>query len=407
MSINLKSPVFAGNPIKSKTPKPTDPFSHTQAFETLKNLISNKTHDQDSSLTIKILPLSKGKPLAGSTGEKWHLGWFSFDEFKDVFVGSEVNLSEDMFVYLGYENGVVYWGIDVSLLGESLVREFGAKQLCFVQLTTLMVATDWSDEDAMGQLAIAGHARAILEWHITSRYCGSCGEKLIPIEAGRRKQCTDESCKKKIYPRIDPVVIMLVIDKENDRALFSKMGRFVPRMWACLSGFLEPGESLEEAVRRETMEETGIEVGEVVYHSSQPWPAGPSSMPCQLMVGFLAYASSFEITVDKKELEDAEWISREDVKRSLTFTEYGKAQKTAASKVDQICKGVEIGQNLAADFSVESGELVPMFVPGPFAIAHHLISSWAHQFRFTFGPARSGLAAVVSVLEVVGSTIQD
>ncbi|PWA86008.1 NADH pyrophosphatase-like, NUDIX hydrolase domain-like protein [Artemisia annua] len=382
MSIKLKSPVFAGNPIKSKTPKPTDPFSHTQAFETLKNLISDKTHDQDSSLTIKILPLCKGRPLAGSTGDtvtKWHLGWFSFDEFKDVLVGSEVVLSEDMFVYLGYGNGVVYWGIDVSLGEESLVRKFGAKELCFVQLTTLMVATDWSDEDAMGQLAIAGHARAILEWHITSRYCGSCGEKLIPIEAGRRKQCTNESCKKKIYPRIDPVVIMLVIDKENDRALFSKMGRFVPRMWTCLSGFLEPGESLEEAVRRETMEETGIEVGEVVYHSSQPWPAGPSSMPCQLMVGFLAYAISFEINVDKKELEDAEWMSREDVKRSLTFTEYGKAQKTAASKVDQICKGVGKSQNLAADFGVESGELVPMFVPGPFAIAHHLISSWAHQ----------------------------
>lgn len=160
MSIKLKSPVFAGNPIKSKTPKPTDPFSHTQAFETLKNLISNKTHDQDSSLTIKILPLSKGRPLAGSTGDsvtKWHLGWFSFDEFKDVLVGSEVVLSEDMFVYLGYENGVVYWGIDVSLGEESLVGKFGAKELCFVQLTTLMVATDWSDEDAMGQLAIAGH----------------------------------------------------------------------------------------------------------------------------------------------------------------------------------------------------------------------------------------------------------
>ncbi|GJW89038.1 hypothetical protein Tco_0164378 [Tanacetum coccineum] len=112
---------------------------------------------QDLFLTIKILRLSKGIPLAGSASEKWHLGWFSFDKFKDVLVGSEVILSEDMFVYLGYENGVVYWGIDVSLLGESLVRKFGAKQLCFVQLTTLMIATDWSDEDAMGQLAIAGH----------------------------------------------------------------------------------------------------------------------------------------------------------------------------------------------------------------------------------------------------------
>ncbi|KAM0003886.1 putative NAD(+) diphosphatase [Helianthus debilis subsp. tardiflorus] len=390
MSINLKSPVFAGNPIRSKTPKSTDPFSPTPAFETLKILISNQTHIQDSSsLTFKILPFRKGRPLAGSTGDlvkKWHLGWLSFDEFKDVLEGSEVVLSEDLLVYLGYENegdektqkSVVYWGFDVSL-GDSLVQKFGGQQLCFVQLTTLMVATDWADEKIMGQLAIAGHARALLEWHSTSRFCGSCGEKLIPIEAGRRKQCINTSCKKRIYPRVDPVVIMLVIDKENDRVLLSKQSRFVPRMWSCLSGFIEPGESLEEAVRRETWEETGIEVGEVVYHSSQPWPVGSSSMPCQLMVGFLAYATSVDINVDKKELEDAEWHSREDVKRALTMTEYGKAQKTAASKVDQICKGVEKGQNLAADFGVESGELQPMFVPGPFAIAHHLISSWAHQ----------------------------
>ncbi|XP_076920818.1 nudix hydrolase 19, chloroplastic-like [Bidens hawaiensis] len=390
MPITLKSPVFAGNPIRSKTPKPTDPFSPTQAFETLKILISGQTHIQEPSLlTFKILPFRKGRPLAGSSGDlvkKWHLGWLTFDEFKVVLEGSEVSLSEELLVYLGYDDGddegeksgVVYWGVDVSL-GDGLVQKFGSQQLSFVQLTTLMVATDWADDKAMGQLAIAGYARALLEWHTTSRFCGSCGEKLIPIEAGRRKQCINESCKKRIYPRVDPVVIMLVIDKENDRALFSKHSRLVPRMWSCLSGFLEPGESLEEAVRRETWEETGIEVGEVIYHSSQPWPVGSSSMPCQLMVGFLAYATSFEINVDKKELEDAAWHSREDVKRALTLTEYGKAQKTAATKVDQICKGVEKGQNLAADFGVESGELLPMFVPGPFAIAHHLISSWAHQ----------------------------
>ncbi|GKD90380.1 NUDIX hydrolase 19, chloroplastic [Tanacetum coccineum] len=198
-------------------------------------------------------------------------------------------------------------------------------------------------------------------------------------EAGTRKQCSKDSCKKRIYPRVDPVVIMLVIDKENDRALLSKQSRFVPRMWSCLAGFLEPGESLEEAVRRETWEETGIHVGEVVYHSSQPWPVGPSSMPCQLMIGFLAYATSLEINVDKSELEDAKWHTREEVKKALTFAEYEKAQKTSAYKVDQMCKGVEKGQNLASDFNVESGELAPMFVPGPFAIAHHLISSWAHQ----------------------------
>ncbi|KAI3694810.1 hypothetical protein L1987_77791 [Smallanthus sonchifolius] len=388
MSINLKSPVFAGNPIRSKTPKSTDPFSPTSAFQTLKLLLSGQPHVREpSSPKFKVLPFRKGRPLAGSTGDlvkKWHLGWLSFGDFKDFLEGSEVKLSDDLLVYLGCktkeieEDSVVYWAVDVSE-GVSLVQKLGSKQLCFVELRTLMVASDWADDGAMGELAIAGHARALLEWHNTSRFCGSCGEMLIPAEAGRRKQCIKDSCKKRIYPRVDPVVIMLVIDKENDRALLSRQSRFVPRMWSCLAGFLEPGESLEEAVRRETWEETGVEVGEVVYHSSQPWPVGPSSMPCQLMIGFFAYAKSLEINVDKSELEDAKWHNREDVKKALTFAEYEKAQKTSAYKVDQMCKGVERGQNLASNFNVESGELVPMFVPGPYAIAHHLISSWAHQ----------------------------
>lgn len=242
-----------------------------------------------------------------------------------------------------------------------------------------MVATDRSDKDAMGDLAIAGHARALLEWHNTAKFCGACGAKAVPTEAGRRKQCSNESCKKRIYPRVDPVVIMLVIDKENDRALLSRQSRFVPRMWSCLAGFIEPGESLEEAVRRETWEETGIEVGQVIYHSSQPWPVGPNTMPCQLMVGFFAYAKSLEIHVDKQELEDAQWHSREDIKKALTFAEYEKAQRTNALKVNQMCKGAEKGQSIAEDFKVGSGEPVPMFVPGPFAIAHHLISAWAFE----------------------------
>jgi len=175
------------------------------------------------------------------------------------------------------------------------------------------------------------------------------------------------------------VVIMLVIDKENDRALLSRQSRFVPRMWSCLAGFIEPGESLEEAVRRETWEETGIEVGQVIYHSSQPWPVGPNTMPCQLMVGFFAYAKSLEIHVDKQELEDAQWHSREDIKKALTFAEYEKAHRTNALKVNQMCKGAEKGQSIAEDFKVGGGEPVPMFVPGPFAIAHHLISAWAFE----------------------------
>ncbi|KAI4380672.1 hypothetical protein MLD38_006837 [Melastoma candidum] len=388
MSISLSSHAFAGNPIRFRTPKPTSQFSPNPTLESLKSrILSGVPGDsltQFASPDFKVLPFRKGRPLATSgedeaAGPRWRLRWMGLDECWR-FLGE---LSEDRFLYLGWrdkgnDDGVVYWAIDVSKGGEGIanVKEEG---WCFVELRTLMVATDWDDQSAMGELAIAGHGRALLEWHGVSRFCGNCGWQMVPVEAGRRKQCSNEQCKKRIYPRVDPVVIMLVIDRENDSVLLSRQSRFVPRMWSCLAGFLEPGESLEEAVRRETWEETGIEVGEVVYHSSQPWPVGPSSMPCQLMVGFYAYARSREVNVDKEELEDAQWHIREDVKKALTFAEYKKAQQTAAAKVNQMCKGVEKGQSLSADFNVESGELAPMFFPGPFAIAHHLISSWAFQ----------------------------
>ncbi|KAF3453667.1 hypothetical protein FNV43_RR04108 [Rhamnella rubrinervis] len=385
MSITLQSHAFAGNPLRSKTPKPGDPFSPTQALEALKTQLLGTTLSP-SSPNFKVLPFRKGRPLASAGVEgsdslpNWHLGWMSLDHCKGLLDNSDVQLTGDLFVYLGSraEDNVIYWAIDVSR-EDSLVPELGSQQYCFVELRTLMVATDWADTQAMGELAIAGHARALLEWHSITQFCGHCGGKTVPKEAGLRKQCSNELCGKRIYPRVDPVVIMLVIDRENDRALLSRQSRFVPRMWSCLAGFIEPGESLEEAVRRETWEETGIEVGQVIYHSSQPWPVGPSSMPCQLMIGFFAFSKSLEINVDKAELEDAAWHSREDVKKALTVAEYKKAQKTASAKVGQMCKGVEKGQNFSADFNVESGELAPMFIPGPFAIAHHLISSWAYQ----------------------------
>ncbi|KAL9224002.1 hypothetical protein vseg_000078 [Gypsophila vaccaria] len=381
---NFNHHAFAGNKIKSKTPKSTSPTSPIPAFETL------KTHLLQSPQTLispnfKFLPFKKGRPLAGSgpdpskPGPKWHLGWVQFVDCRKYL--SDI----DRVVYLGvnpnFGGDVVCWGVEVGGGDDDdeLINEFGKKSLGFVELRTLMVATDWSDSCAMSDLAVAGHARALLEWHGSSRFCGHCGSKTVPMEAGRRVQCSNESCKKRIYPRVDPVVIMLVIDKENDRALLSRQARFVPRMWSCLAGFIEPGESLEEAVRRETWEETGIEVGEVVYHSSQPWPVGSSSMPCQLMVGFFAFAKSLEINVDKDELEDAQWHSREEVKKALSVAEYEKAQRTTATKVDQICKGVKPSQNLSTDYNTESGELAPMFVPGPYAIAHHLISTWAFQ----------------------------
>ncbi|TKY54886.1 Nudix hydrolase 19 [Spatholobus suberectus] len=384
MSINLQSHAFAGNPLRSKFPISGDSLPPSAALEALNARISlNDTHSSPSP-SFKVLPFRNGRPLASSaagTGDSppiWCLGWLGLDDLRGIFENSGARLSVDSLVYLSSsaEDDAVYWAIDVS----AKVPELGSNNmgLCFVELRTLMVATDWLDLQAMGNLAIAGHAKALLEWHNISRFCGHCGEKTVPMEAGRRKQCSNDSCKKRIYPRVDPVVIMLVIDRENDCVLLAKRPMPIPRMYACLSGFTEPGESLEEAVRRETWEETGIEVGEVVYHSSQPWPVGPNSIPCQLMVGFFAYAKSLDITVDKSELEDAKWYSREDVRKALTFAKYKQAQRTAAAKVEQMCKGIEKNRSLAADFNVESAdEQAPIVVPGPFAIAHHLISSWA------------------------------
>ncbi|MQM09346.1 hypothetical protein Taro_042216 [Colocasia esculenta] len=387
---------FSGNPLRRLH---SEASSNASALQSLGALLlgddGRPPHDH------KVLPFWRGRPLARSSEPeppetsppKWRLAWLVPSLLKEF--------SLDSFVYLGSEDdGVIYWGVDVT---DGVGEGFGAGEWSnFMDVWTLMFATDWRDEVTMGELAVAGHvsactphsshyfhlAKALLEWHATSRFCGHCGARTVPINSGRRKQCTNDLCKKKIYPRVDPVVIMLIIDKNNDRALLCRPSKFVPRMWSCLSGFIEPGENLEEAVRRETWEETGIEVGEVVYHSSQPWPVGPSNMPCQLMVGFFAYAKSFNINVDKKELEDAQWYSREDVRKALTFAEYEKAQKNAADKVHQMCKGVLKGQSLSSDFNVESGELAQMFIPGPSAIAHHLISSWTGDWaqRITYIP---------------------
>jgi NAD+ diphosphatase len=151
--------------------------------------------------------------------------------------------------------------------------------------------------------ALLALARAIMFWHSRHRYCGLCGSPTRSEEAGHVRRCTSTSCNTMHFPRTDPAVIMLVTDGE--RALMGRSKNFVPGMYSTLAGFVEPGESLEDAVAREVREETGIEVGAVHYHSSQPWP-----FPANIMLGFHAAALTTEITVDYGELEDAGWYER-------------------------------------------------------------------------------------------------
>ena len=154
-----------------------------------------------------------------------------------------------------------------------------------------------------GEGALLALARAMAFWHSRHRFCGLCGSPTRSEEAGHMRRCTDPACNTMHFPRTDPAVIMLVTD--GDRALLGRNKNFVPGMYSTLAGFVEPGESLEDAVAREVREETAIEVAAVHYHSSQPWP-----FPANIMLGFYAEAVSSEITVDTGELEDARWFDR-------------------------------------------------------------------------------------------------
>ena len=151
-------------------------------------------------------------------------------------------------------------------------------------------------------------AKAVLHWHARHRFCPNCGTGTRLVCGGWRRDCPQ--CKAEHFPRTDPVVIMLACDR--DRCVLGRSPRFVPTMWSCLAGYVEPGESIEDAVHRETREEAGITCGRVVYFASQPWP-----FPTSLMVGCHAQALSHEIVVDREELEDARWFSRNEVETML------------------------------------------------------------------------------------------
>jgi len=182
-------------------------------------------------------------------------------------------------------------------------------------------------------------AKAVLHWHARHRFCPNCGAATQPVQGGWRRDCPQ--CKAEHFPRTDPVVIMLAIDGE--RCLLGRSPRFVPTMWSCLAGFVEPGESIEDAVHRETREEAGIVCGRVAYFASQPWP-----FPTSLMIGCHAEALTQDIVVDREELEDARWFTRGEVETMLMRKH---------------------SQGLT--------------MPPPVAIAHHIIRSWLEgEIRF-------------------------
>ncbi|WP_144631039.1 NAD(+) diphosphatase [Bordetella genomosp. 13] len=190
-----------------------------------------------------------------------------------------------------------------------------------------------------------GGAKAILHWHDRHGFCANCGAPSRISAAGWRRDC--DACGAQHFPRVDPVVIMLAID--GDRCVLGRQQRFAPGMYSALAGFLEPGETIEDAVRREVMEEAGIACAEVRYFAAQPWP-----FPSSLMIGCFARAVSDEVVIDYHELEDARWFTRAEAAEMIAGTH---------------------PEGLSA--------------PKPFAIAYHLMKAFVEEGEGVFTRVQS------------------
>lgn len=231
-------------------------------------------------------------------------------------------------VLLGMRDGVAHFAVDVSGVEEPL-DAFGLAEIAdFGDLRAIAARLE------AGETAIAAQARSLVDWHARHPFCAVCGGTTVPEGAGDHRRCI--ACGAEHFPRTDPVAIAVVA--RGDRCLLGRGHGFPPTMFSALAGFVEPGETIEEAVRREVREESGVRVGEVRYLLSQPWP-----FPSSLMIGCIGEAQSEAIEIDPAEIAEARWFGRNELRRAL------------------------------------AGEGDGLVVPPPFAVAHHLIRAWVEE----------------------------
>jgi NAD+ diphosphatase len=231
------------------------------------------------------------------------------------------NLAEA--ILLGYEDGRPVVAAPLPPLDAELPHPYKAVDYRSVYTQGLL------GREELGALA---QGAAMLAWSANHRFCGRCGGATTTRAGGYRRLCTQ--CGAEHFPRTDPVAIMLAV--HGDECLLARGRHFAPGMYSCLAGFIEPGETIEDAVRRETLEESGLSIGRVAYHASQPWP-----FPYSLMIGCHAEALSRDLSLDESELEAGRWFAREEVRAM-----------------------------------VEGRHPDGLIIPPPAAIASHLIQSW-------------------------------
>ncbi len=296
-------------------------------------------------MTHILQPLSfAGNPLDRASAQRHGEGWIAAQraagrflpfwklqpllnaELKAAFLPWRAEWEGRMTIFLGLDDGAPLFAVELGSAepAPALEGEFRDMRAAAIVLPGR-------------DTAIAGQAKALLDWHARHRFCPNCGHATDVKDGGYRRVCPH--CGAEHFPRTDPVVIMLPIFKDEsgeESCLVGRNSRFVNGLFSAFAGFIEPGESMEEAVRRELAEETALRVGAVRYHQSQPWP-----FPSSLMLGCYAQALSKDFTIDGEEIAEARWVTKAQARRWL-----------ADEVMDE------------------------MRLPAVIAIAHHLVRDW-------------------------------
>jgi len=220
-------------------------------------------------------------------------------------------------VFLGVRRDRAVFGVDVSVYDEQAVH-----QMCdrgtFVDLRQAGPVINASDATLMA------YARGVMYWHRQHQFCGRCGEPTRSMDGGHMRVCSDVGCAHPTFPRTDPAVIMLVENRpkpgDPPKCLLGNHAKWAIGNFSTLAGFVEPGETLEEAVIREVLEEVGVTVTDVRYQASQPWP-----FPASIMLGFKATAMSMDIRIDNDEIQDARWFTAAEIRQ---FGAWGDMDQT-------------------------------------------------------------------------------
>jgi NAD+ diphosphatase len=293
---------------------------------------SNERRDPDwvqaqlASPSSRFLPLWKNNPLTtgdAAGAETCDLVWLDASVLEHA-------AERDKPVLLGLRDDVAHFAIDLSPLEEPLERlavdgaEFTDTRAAAARL-------------AAGEAGTVAHARSLVDWHNRHRYCPACATPTESRDGGSMRKC--EGCGAEHFPRTDPVVIMVAWT--GDRCILGRQRAWAPNFYSALAGFIDQGETIEEAVKREVKEEVGLDVDEVIYRRSQPWP-----FPSSLMIGCFAHVTGEQETVDPLELDGARWFTRDEIRRAVLDPDPEK-------------HGYGI--------------------PGRIAIAHHIIKDWSEQ----------------------------